>query len=151
MEGRVTRAYLFMVNTMELEELMSLIEEETFGKEHIFDYLDIVVKFGNENEEIMEECEDMGDKSFLFKVDGMDEDFWLNIDGGKLGTGKGAIENPTLIYMLPVDVCIGILSGSEDATSAYMQGKLKVEGSLSDATSFVSLLELIREEMEDAI
>lgn len=136
---------------MNLEELMEIIEEEEFGPEHIDDFLALTVSFGNENEEIQEECEDMGDKSFLFKVDGLDEDFWLKIEDGKLSTGKGAIDNPTLIYTLPVDVCVGILSGAEDSTAAYMQGKLKVEGSLSDATAFVSLLELIREEMEDAV
>lgn len=136
---------------MELAELMNLISEDKFGKEHINDFLALAVSFGNENEEIMEECEDMGDKSFFFKVDGFDVDFWLRIDDGKLSTGTGAIENPTLIYTLPVEVCVGILSGSEDSTAAYMQGKLKVEGSLADATAFVSLIELIREEMEDAV
>ena len=136
---------------MNLEELMKIIADEEFGKDHINDFLALAVSFGNGNEEIMEECEDMGDKSFLFKVDGIEKDFWLRIVDGKLETGSEPLDSPTLIYSLPVDVCVGILSGSEDSTAAYMQGKLKVEGSLSDATAFVSLLELIREEMEDAV
>lgn len=140
-----------MVTIMELAELMEIIENEEFTKEHIPDFLALAVSFGNENEEISDECEDMGDKSFLFKVDGLDDDFWLKIEDGKLSSGTGALENPTLVYTLNVDVCVGILSGAEDSTAAYMQGKLKVDGSLGDATAFVSLLELIREEMQDAV
>jgi putative sterol carrier protein len=136
---------------MELEELMELIEEGEFTKEHIKDFLEITAQFGNENEEIIDEMEYMGDKSFLFKVDGLDYDFWLKIEDGELSTGEGEIADPTLVYTLPVEVCVNILSGEEDATAAFMQKKLKVDGSLSDATSFVSLLELIREEMEDAV
>lgn len=135
---------------MELKELMQKIENEDFGKDDIDAYLDLVVSFSNENEEILEEMEDLGDKSFVFDVDGVAEKFWLKIEDGKLATGKGSLESPTLLYTLPVEVCLGILAGTEDSTAAYMQGKLKVEGSLSDATSFVSLLELILEEMQDA-
>jgi putative sterol carrier protein len=136
---------------MELAELVKKMQDGEFTKDHIDAFMDNAVSFGNANEEIQEELEDMGDKSFLFKVDGLEEDIWLKIDDGKLSTGKGALENPTLLYTLPVDVIVGILDGSEDSTAAYMQGKLKVEGSLSDATAFVSLIELIREEMEDAV
>ncbi len=135
---------------MNVSELMEIIKAGNFGKDNIEAYLDVISVFGNENEDISDELSDLGDKSYLFKVDGLDYEFWLKVEDEKLSWGKDAIEDPTLIYTLKVDVCVGIIAGTADSTGEYMKGNLKIEGSLRDATNFVSLLELIRDEMEDA-
>jgi len=112
--------------------------------------MNTICAFAVENEDVSEELSDMGEKTYLFKVEGLDYDFWLKVSDEKLSWGKAAIEDPTLIYSLNLDICLGILAGTADSTGEYMKGNLKIEGSLKDATNFVSMLELIRDEMEDA-
>ena len=106
--------------------------------------------FAVKNEDISEELSDMGEKTYLFKAEGLEYEFWLKVSDEKLSWGKETLADPTLIYILKLDVVLGILAGTADSTGEYMKGNLKIEGSLKDATNFVSLIELIRDEMEDA-
>ncbi|UYP47233.1 hypothetical protein NEF87_003518 [Candidatus Lokiarchaeum ossiferum] len=134
---------------MGAKELVEKWENDTFTAADVDEFLTVAAEFGNSNEDIQEELEDMGDKSYLFKVEGMD-DFWLKIEGGKLSAGKGSIDSPSLTYSMKEDICVGVLSGKMDSTAVYMKGDLKIEGSLKDGANFVSLLEMLREEMEEA-
>ena len=135
---------------MNVKELMEIIKADKFGKEHIEAYMEVICEFGNANEDISEELADLGEKTYLFKADGLDYEFWLKVSDEKLSWGKEPLEDPTLIYTLGVDIVTGILAGTADSTGEYMKGNLKIVGSLKDATNFVSLIELIRDEMEDA-
>lgn len=135
---------------MNVEELMGIIKAGNFGKEHLEDYMATICAFGTANEDIAEELSDLGEKTYLFKAEGLEYEFWLKVSDEKLSWGKEPLADPTLIYTLKLDVVLGILAGTADSTGEYMKGNLKIEGSLKDATNFVSLIELIRDEMEDA-
>ena len=135
---------------MNVSELMELIKTDKFGSEHIEEYMGVICEFGNKNEDVSDELSDIGDKSYLFKVDGLDYEFYLKVEDEKLSWGKDAISDPILIYSFKVYVVGVIRAGTADSTGEYMKGNLKIEGSLRDATNFVSLLELIRDEMEEA-
>ncbi len=134
---------------MNVKELVKKWEDETFAYADVSTFLTLAAEFGNENEDIQEELEDMGSKSYLFKVEGK-EDFWLKIEDSKLSSGMGSIENPTIVYSMKEPICVGVLSGQMDSTAVYMKGDLKMDGALKDGAGFVSLLEMIREEMEEA-
>ena len=134
---------------MKLKQIMAKIENDEFGADDLEDYLKGIVEFGNSNDEVQEECEDIGDKIFLFKAEELDP-FWLKIKEGKLYSGKGEIEDPNSTYILSADALIGILTGKLNGTILYTRGELQIKGSLEDGGSLVSLLEILREEMEDA-
>ena len=135
---------------MNVNELMEIIKAGKFGKEHIEGYMDCICEFAASNEDITDELSDLGEKTYLFKADGLSYEFWLKVSDEKLSWGKEPLEDPTLIYTLGVDIVTGILAGTADSTGEYMKGNLKIVGSLRDATNFVSLIELIRDEMEEA-
>ena len=134
---------------MNVKDLVAKWEDESFSYADVNAFLTLAAEFGNSNEDIQEELEDMGDKSYLFKVEGK-EDFWLKIEGGKLSAGNGTMDSPSLTYSMKEEICVGVLSGKMDSTAVYMKGDLKIDGSLKDGANFVSLLEMLREEMEEA-
>jgi len=49
---------------------------------------------------------------------------------------------------MTAEMAAGIFTGQVDATAAYMNGDLKVDGNLPDAIKFRTLVDLIREELD---
>lgn len=132
---------------MDKEELAEKLDSGDLAIEDILDFFKILGDIGNENEEIQDEVEGW-DRVLLFDPEG-GQQITMTCKDGKFTVEEGAKGTPDITLGMTADVAVGILSGETDATSAYMAGDLKVTGPLPDAIKFRTIIELIREELED--
>lgn len=66
--------------------------------------------------------------------------WWLKIHDGKAESGKGEpSEAPNLTLLADSHDWVRIMSGQQDATAAFMQGKLKIKGDMGLAIKMQSL------------
>jgi putative sterol carrier protein len=75
--------------------------------------------------------------SYLFDIDGAGT--WLvRVENGKVSVHEGTGEADTTISA-SADTFMKIVNGQQNATSAFMMGKLKVTGDLSNAMKLQKL------------
>lgn len=66
--------------------------------------------------------------------------WWLKIHDGKAESGKGEPSAaPNLTLLADAHDWVRIMSGQQDATAAFMQGKLKIKGDMGLAIKMQSL------------
>ncbi len=128
------------------ETMLKKIEERSFGVGDISQYMQVFVSLANESEDISFEVEGWN-RTLKFDLKGH-KNFSLDIEGGKFSTNNH-LEEPDLTLKCDGDVAAKVLTGQIDATSAYMSGDLKVVGALPDAVKFRTIVELVREQLED--
>jgi putative sterol carrier protein len=77
------------------------------------------------------------DATYLFDIDGAGK--WIvRVENGKVSVQEGAGEADTTISASE-DTFVRIVNGEQNATSAFMTGKLKVSGDLSNAMKLQKL------------
>ncbi|GAB4318485.1 MAG: hypothetical protein Kow0069_21640 [Promethearchaeota archaeon] len=138
-----------MVDTELLKKMSEKIEDGALDISDVGEYLGLIIEIANESEDIQEEVEGW-DRTFQFKIEG-GPSLWLKISDGKFESGEGVKDDADVTLEMNADVAAGIFSGEVDATSAYMGGDLKVLGPLPDAVKFRTLIEMVREEIEDLV
>jgi putative sterol carrier protein len=75
--------------------------------------------------------------TYLFDIDGAGT--WLvRVENGKVSVHEGTGEADTTI-LASADTFMKIVNGQQNATSAFMMGKLKVTGDLSNAMKLQKL------------
>jgi putative sterol carrier protein len=68
----------------------------------------------------------------------------------EFSAGEGdAPAEPDLTLTMGSAVGTGMFTGEVDATSAYMAGYLKISGPLPEAIKFRTIIELVREALDD--
>jgi putative sterol carrier protein len=107
----------------------------------------VLCEVANKSDEIQDEVEGW-DRNLRFDIiDG--PKITLMVQGGKFEIMDGGQGTPDATLSMNSDVAVGVLSGETDATSAYMAGDLKIQGPLPDAIKFRTLIELMREALEN--
>lgn len=61
---------------------------------------------------------------------GGDVRYWLSIDGGKVQVGRGDLEGAEATMIQSYETAVAMSKGELNGQSAFMQGKLKVNGNL---------------------
>jgi putative sterol carrier protein len=84
------------------------------------------------------------DAVFQFEVSGTEAGQWFAaVKGGELTLGKGAaMAVPDMTVNAASEDLLGIINGELNAVSAFMQGKVKLDGDLSLAMKLQTLLGL---------
>ena len=78
--------------------------------------------------------------TILFDLSGENAgQWWVKIADGAASSGKGAAENPNLTLNADSRDWTRIMLGQQDATAAFMQGKLKIKGDMGLAIKMQSL------------
>ena len=78
--------------------------------------------------------------TILFDLSGENPgQWWIKIAEGIATSGKGAAENPNLTLTADSKDWTRIMLGQQDATAAFMQGKLKIKGDMGLAIKMQSL------------
>ncbi|MHA1728526.1 MAG: SCP2 sterol-binding domain-containing protein [Promethearchaeota archaeon] len=129
----------------DIKKIREKIEDGSISSDDLPELLDVYVEIANKSEELKDEIEDWNIK---FQLD-LGSTVWLRSDDGVLSWGKGTIEEPDCTLIIAPDKGAALLSGELDGTTAYMAGDLQVQGSLSDAQKFATIIEIIRDELED--
>ncbi|MFX0207379.1 MAG: SCP2 sterol-binding domain-containing protein [Candidatus Hodarchaeota archaeon] len=72
-----------------------------------------------------------------------DENFHIIVQDQKAELNNGKAEKPDLTITMELDDLIAINSGQLNPTTAFMSGKIKSTGEMSDLMKFASLFNLI--------
>jgi putative sterol carrier protein len=75
--------------------------------------------------------------SYLFDIDGAGK-WTVNVDDGRINVTQGA-EDADAVISTSEETFEKIVSGEQNATSAYMTGKLKVKGDMGAAMKLQKL------------
>ena len=100
-----------------------------------------VVKIMNDTEELKEELMGYDDIYQTYVIDA-DFNYWLEVSDGKLCYEKGV--NPQALFKINLtkDLIIKILRREIIGTEAFMKGKIKVEGSLSQGLRYIKVFRI---------
>lgn len=129
------------------EELAKKLDDGELTIDDTMDFFTVLAEIANESEDIQDEI-DGWDRVLVFNIEGVKK-ITLKVQDGKVEVSEGAADESDITLTMNADTAVGVLSGEVDATSAYMAGDLKVEGPLPDAIKFRTIIELLREELED--
>jgi hypothetical protein len=128
------------------DHVLDRIEEGNLSIGDLKDFFTVFTQICNNTEDIQDEVERF-DRTFLIRVDG-NPFAWLTIQDCKFRMGSGDIDKSDITLDMTEKLALEIFSGRIDATVAYMNGDLKVNGVINDAIVFRTILELVQEEME---
>jgi putative sterol carrier protein len=100
-----------------------------------------VVKIMNSTEELKEELIGYDDIYQTYVIDA-DFNYWLEVSDGRVRYEKGV--NPQALFTIEFtkDLIIKILREEISGTGAFMKGKIKVEGSLSQGLRYIKLFRI---------
>ncbi len=123
-------------------------DEGTMQNEDLPLFLELFAQVGNSNEDMRREVEDW-DKVTQIIVMNTPTACWLQCKGGVYSAGNGMHPHPDLTFKVQMQVAKDIFSGKIDATKAYMDGTLFMEGSPMDSARFRTARELMKEVFND--
>jgi len=102
-----------------------------------------VVRIMNGTEELKEELVGYDDIYQTYIVDA-DFNYWLEVSEGKLRYEKGVNSQALFAINLTKDLIIKILKEEISGTEAFMKGKIKVEGSLTQGLRYIKLFRIFQ-------
>lgn len=100
-----------------------------------------VVKIMNDTEELKEELVGYDDIYQTYVID-VDFNYWLEVSEGRLRYEKGVNSQALFKIIFTKDLIIKILREEISGTNAFMKGKIKVEGSLSQGLRYIKLFRI---------
>ncbi len=101
-----------------------------------------VVRIMNKTEELKEELMGYDDIYQTYVIDA-NFNYWLEVSDGKVRYEKGV--NPQALFKINFtkDLIIKIFREEISGTDAFMKGKIKVEGSLSQGLRYIKLFRIL--------
>ena len=136
-----------MVDAELKRQIREKMDTQKFHVEDLPSYLQLFTQLGNSSRDIQEESTAYT-KRIQFLCPG-DVQFYIRFDNGKISASMGTIDHPELTFEMTPPIALGLLSCEIDATDAYLQGDLKIHGSMTDAIKFCLMVEMLREELEE--
>ena len=129
------------------QQLAKKISESEFSASYLPDFLTAFCEISNEAEDIQSEAKGW---SANLQLDITDADkFWLKAVDGTFTSGTGSIDSPDTTLRTTGDVAARVFTGEKDATAAYMEGSLKVDGKLSEALKLRTIIGLVLEKLQE--
>ena len=122
------------------------ISEGEFTSADLPDFLTVFCEMCNESEEVQSEVKAWNAKLQLDITDG--DKFWLTIANGNFTCGSGEIEAPDTSLRTSGDVAARVFTGEKDATAAYMEGSLKIDGKLPEALKLRSIIGIVLDRLQ---
>lgn len=135
-----------MLNEELRQRLAKKISEGEFTASDLPDFLTVFCEVCNESEEVQSEVEAWNAKLQLDITDG--DKFWLTIANGNFTCGTGDIEAPDTTLRTSGDVAARVFTGEKDATSAYMDGSLKIGGSQREALKLRGVIGIVLDRLQ---
>jgi putative sterol carrier protein len=135
-----------MLNEELRQRLAKKISEGEFTSADLPDFLTVFCDVCNESEEVQSEVEAWNAKLQLDITDG--DKFWLTIANGNFTCGTGEIEAPDTTLRTSGDVAARVFTGEKDATSAYMDGSLKIGGNQREALKLRGVIGIVLDKLQ---
>ena len=119
---------------------------EAIKPEHVPQFLNVLAVFININPEAQEEIED-ADLKIAMKFTDVG-DFYISVENNKMTVSDKSFNgDATLELIMPLSTMTDVMFDG-DAVSAYMAGQITVNGDLSQAMLFQSIMEMLIEKIE---
>lgn len=128
------------------KSLAKKISDSEFTASDLPDFFTVFCEMCNESEDIKSEMSGWSVKLQFNIADG--DKLWLKAADGTLTSGKGDIEDPDTTLATSGDVAAKVFTGEKDATSAYLDGSLKVSGKLSEALKLRGIIGSVLEKLQ---
>lgn len=135
-----------MLNEELRQRLAKKISEGEFTSADLPDFLTVFCEVCNESEDVQSEVEAWNAKLQLDITDG--DKFWLTIANGNFTCGTGDIEAPDTTLRTSGDVAARVFTGEKDATSAYMDGSLKIGGNQREALKLRGVIGIVLDKLQ---
>ncbi|MFX0011958.1 MAG: SCP2 sterol-binding domain-containing protein [Candidatus Hermodarchaeota archaeon] len=110
--------------------------------------INTVVNIMNNAEELKEELIGYDDIYQTYVTDA-NFNYWLEVSDGKLLYGKGVNSKALFSINFTKNIILQILKNQVSGTDAFMKGKIKVEGSLSQGFRYIKLFRLIEKYLRE--
>jgi putative sterol carrier protein len=128
------------------QRLARKISEGEFTATDLPDFLTVFCEVCNESEDVQSEVKAWNAKLQFDITDG--DKFWLTVANGNFTCGSGDIEAPDTTLRTSGDVAARVFTGDKDATSAYMEGSLKIDGKLPEALKLRGIIGIVLDKLQ---
>jgi len=139
---------------LDSKSFRSVIHDLENNDEEFITVLDRIISFAvsivKNTEELRDEIIDYDDIYQILLTD-INFNFWLKISNGSIMYKKGINRSATFKVRYTKDIFINILKRDMAGTDAYMKGKIKVDGNLSDGLRFIKIFRLFIQYVENGI
>jgi putative sterol carrier protein len=135
-----------MLNEELKQRLARKISEGEFTATDLPDFLTVFCEVCNESEDVQSEVKAWNAKLQFDITDG--DKFWLTVANGNFTCGSGDIEAPDTTLRTSGDVAARVFTGDKDATSAYMEGSLKIDGKLPEALKLRGIIGIVLDKLQ---
>jgi len=122
------------------------ISDGEFTAADLPDFFKVFCEICNESEDVKNETEGWNVNLQFDITDG--DKFWLKVTDGSFVGGSGKIEAPDTTLRTSGEVAARVFTGEKDATAAYMEGSLKVDGKLSEALKLRGIIGTVLEKLQ---
>lgn len=129
------------------QRLSKKISEGEFTATDLPDFFTVFCEICNQSEDVQSEAEGWTANLQFDITDG--DKFWLKVTNGSFTGGSGEIEAPDTTLRTSGEVAARVFTGEKDATAAYMEGSLKIDGKLTDALKLRGIIGTVLEKLED--
>jgi putative sterol carrier protein len=145
--GRIVVLEVQILNQELKERLAKKISESEFSATDLPDFLTAFCEISNEAEDIQSETQGWTTNVQLDITDA--DKFWLRATDGTFTSGTGSIDAPDATLRTSGEIAARVFAGEKDATAAYMEGSLKVDGKLSEALKLRTIIGLVLEKLQE--
>jgi putative sterol carrier protein len=139
---------------LDSKSFRSVVHELENSDEDFISALDRIISFAvnivKNTEELREEIIDFDDIYQILLTD-INFNFWIKVSNGSIIYRKGINRSATFRVRYTKDIFIKILKRDMEGTDAFMKGKIKVDGNLSEGLRFVKIVRLFLTFVENGI
>jgi putative sterol carrier protein len=128
------------------QRLSKKISDGEFTAGDLHDFFTVFCEICNESEDVQSEAEGWNVNLQFDVTDG--DNFWAKVTDGSFTGGTGEIENPDTTLRTTGEVAARVFTGEKDATAAYMEGSLKIDGKLSEALKLRGIIGIVLEKLQ---
>jgi len=128
------------------QRLSKKISEGEFTAADLPDFFTVFCEICNQSEDVQSEAEGWTANLQFDITDG--EKFWLKVTNGSFAGGGGEVEAPDTTLRTSGEVAARVFTGEKDATAAYMEGSLKVDGKLNEALKLRTVIGIVLEKLQ---
>ncbi|MHA1932431.1 MAG: SCP2 sterol-binding domain-containing protein [Promethearchaeota archaeon] len=139
---------------LDSKSFRSVLTDLENNDEEFITALDRVLSFAvnivKNTEELREEIIDYDDTYQILLTD-LNFNFWFKVSHGSIMYKKGINRNATFRVKYSKDIFIKILKREMEGTDAFMKGKIRVDGNLSEGLRFIKIFRLFIKYLENGI
>ena len=139
---------------LDSKNFKSVIYNLESNNEEFVSALDRVIRFGvnivNNIEELRKEILDY-DEIYQIYITDSNFNFWIKASNGSLLYKKGINRKASFRVRYKKNIFINILKHKMYGTDAFMKGKIKIDGTLTQGLKFIKLFRLFIQYMENGM